>query len=69
MTAIRDRMKADKAAGVRRRVGEKLGLPDSFMFVIRCIGMIRGTCAFGVSLLLVGTMATYARRGEARDRR
>jgi predicted unusual protein kinase regulating ubiquinone biosynthesis (AarF/ABC1/UbiB family) len=71
MTAIRDRMQADKAAGVREKGGRKIqGLPDSFMFVIRCIGMIRGTCAhLGVSLPLVDIMATYARRGAARDRR
>ena len=60
-----------KAAGVREKGGRKIqGLPDSFMFVIRCIGMVRGTCAhLGVSLPLVDIMATYARRGEARDRR
>ena len=71
MTAIRDRMKADKDAGVREKGGRKIqGLPDSFMFVIRCMGMIRGTCAhLGVSLPLVDIMATYARRGDARDRR
>ena len=69
--AIRDRQKSDKENGVRERGGRKLqGLPDSFMFVIRCIGMVRGTCAhLGVSLPLVDIIATYARRGIARDRR
>ena len=69
MTAIRDRMKADKAAGVREKGGRKIqGLPDSFMFVIRCIGMIRGTCAhLGVSRCLWWT-SRRASRGPARRR-
>ena len=71
MDAIKQRVKEEKAAGTREKGGRKLqGLPDSFLFVIRVIGMVRGTCAhLGVSLPLVDIMATYARRGYARDRR
>jgi len=69
MAEIKERMERDKASGKREKGGRVLqGLPDSFMFVVRVIGMIRGMCAhLGVELPLVDIMHTYARRGLARD--
>ena len=62
-------MDEDKAAGGRAKGGRVLqGLPDSFLFVVRVVGMSRGMCAhLEVELPLVDIMHTYARRGMARD--
>ena len=69
MKDITDRMNADKKNGVREKGGRKLeALPESFLFVIRVVGMVRGTSAhLGVHLNLIDIMATYARRGILRD--
>jgi len=69
MKDIKDRMDKDKAAGVHEKGGRYITqLPESFLFVIRVVGMVRGAAAhLGVELPLVDIMATHARRGIARD--
>ena len=69
MKHIKDRMEKDKAEGVREKGGRYIkSLPESFLFVIRVVGMVRGAAAhLGVELPLVDIMATHARRGIARD--
>ncbi|KAH8065764.1 hypothetical protein JL722_147 [Aureococcus anophagefferens] len=68
MKDIKDRMDKDKAAGVHEKGGRYITqLPDSFLFVIRVVGMVRGAAAPRRRAALVDIMATHARRGIARD--
>ena len=56
----------DKKAGVREKGGRKMKqIPDSFLFVTRVIGLLRGLCAtLDVPLPLMEIMATHARLSQ-----
>ena len=60
---------ADEAAGVREKVGRKIKrIPDSFIFVTRVLGLLRGLCAtLEVELPLTDVMAFHAQLGARED--
>ena len=57
---------ADKEKGVREKGGRKIQeLPESFIFVIRVIGLLRGLCTtLEVEIPLIEIMASHARLGQ-----
>ncbi|KAJ1451014.1 ABC1 family-domain-containing protein [Pelagophyceae sp. CCMP2097] len=60
--------RADKQQGLREAGGRKVAaLPESFLFVARVIGALRGLAAtLHVTVPLADVMALHARRGKAR---
>ena len=71
--AFRDRRQKqkedDEAAGTREKAGRVMSqVPESFFFLIRVFGLLRGTCAeLGVSIPLIEIMALHARCGLLDD--
>jgi len=66
----RKKQKEDDAlAGVREKGGRKMKrVPDSFIFVTRVLGLLRGLCAtLEVQLPLVDILALHARLGKRDD--
>ena len=63
----------DTELGVREKGGRKMKkIPDSFMFVMRVIGLLRGLCAtLEVELPLIEILASHARianeEGDVRE--
>mmetsp|Transcript_15600 Transcript_15600/g.19028 ORF Transcript_15600/g.19028 Transcript_15600/m.19028 type:complete len:152 (+) Transcript_15600:745-1200(+) len=59
----------DASNSVREKGGRKMTkVPESFLFVVRVVGALRGICAtLGVSISLPSIFALHASAGKAKD--